>query len=121
MPSAQASAKNGKKGGRPKGQVGNHTLLAQEMRRRLIEKVYENFDPILDGQMELAKGLFHAEHPVLDESTGLMVRAKKIVKEKPDAGTAKYLLDQIIGKAKETIEHTGNLTTIVQLVTELES
>ncbi len=105
--------------GKPKGSVASHTLLAQEMRRKLIEGLAANFDPILAGQIELAKGAFHAENPVLDEVTGNMVRAK-IIKDKPDASVARYFIDQVLGKAKETVEVSGNLTTIVQLVTELE-
>ncbi len=103
-----ANKKNAQKAGRPKGSVANHTLLAQEMRKRMIEKLYANFDPILDGQLELAKGVFHAENPVIDEVTGNLIRAK-IVKDKPDPSVARYFIDQVMGKAKETVEHTGEV------------
>src|ERR1041385_1559940 len=48
------SAKNGKKGGRPKGSLAAHTLERQEFQKRYIERVMPVWDDIIDAQIEKA-------------------------------------------------------------------
>lgn len=109
----------GKKGGRPKGSVSLSTRLQMEMKEALFKHVNKYFVPLLEANTDLALGTLHADNPVFDETTGKMIRAK-IYKKDPDGGAIRYMFDQTIGKAKETVEHTGNITGILQLVADLE-
>ena len=66
------------KGGRPKGSKGTHTLQAEQARKYVIERITAELEPIMDTHISLAK--------------------------KGDGASLKYLTDQLIGKAKETLE-----------------
>lgn len=122
-----ASRKNGLKGGRPKAP---HTLMAEKMRKRLVEYVEKNLTPMLDAQGGAAKGL--RVMMVRDwergkdgelHRTGKWVQVTdpkevedlvngsesgdeyyEIWTKNPDVNAGKNLLDQAIGKAKETVD-----------------
>lgn len=91
--------KTRKWGGRPKGSKGGHTLKAELMRKRLILSVNKEYTPIVQGQIQLAKGLFYEDKT--KEGTRIVYR------EKPDGRAAEYLLNQSIGKPRENMEITG--------------
>lgn len=96
MPGTSAKL-NGKKGGRPKGSVGTHTLDASEMRKRIIETVNQNLQPLMEAKMDLALGHNFAH---MDEKGNLV----KVYKKSPDSNSIQYLLNQSVGKPKETME-----------------
>lgn len=109
-----APTKEKKKPGRPPGSVGQNTVKSQAMRAKLLELVEKEFGPIVQANIDLA--------------TGIVVHQKVKVKGKeydryytlkPDAQAQKYILDQAVGKAKETLEVSGEMT-LVQLVNKLE-
>lgn len=130
MPKGIKGFQKGHHVGRPKA---NHTLLAQEMRKKVIEYVEKELMPILEAKMELAlghsvivarkwekdkKGRRHRTGPfevVKDEATISQLISDgrhgvdyyKIVTEKPDNQAQNYLLDQAIGRAKETMAVEG--------------
>lgn len=81
--------------GRKKGSKGTHTLAADKAREYTIQRVTSELDPILTAQIEAAKGMY------------VEVKGKKVYREKPDVQAGKYLLDQTIGKAKETVAVEG--------------
>ncbi len=85
--------------GRPKGSKGGHTLLAEQARARLIERVHSELDPILTAQIDAAQGLYYED--VTPDGK------KRIYKQKPDVNAAKYLLDQTAGKARENLDVTS--------------
>jgi len=89
-------------GGRPKSTA---TIKAQKMREKLVNEVNKELQPILTAQLEAAKGLYY-EKIDLD---GVI----RIYKEKPDINAARYLLDQAIGKAKESVELSGGIGLLV--------
>lgn len=60
--------------GRPKAQ---HTIKTEEARKYVVERIAAELQPIMDKHIELAKA--------------------------GDAASLKYLTDQLIGKAKETV------------------
>ncbi len=76
--------------------------LQEALRQRLNEIVSENFDGIMNAQVDLANGVIIGEKDFNGE-------IKKIYQEKPDHNAAKNLIDQTIGKAKETTEITGGI------------
>ena len=64
--------------GKPKGYKAPHTIATQEARKYVVERIVAELEPIMDKHIELAKS--------------------------GDATSLKYLTDQLIGKAKETID-----------------
>jgi len=73
-----------------------HTIETELMRKKLVEKVNQEFEPILEGQIEKAKGLYY-EKQMLDGQI-------RIYKKEPDNKAAEYLINQSIGKPKETLD-----------------
>src|SRR3990167_1806301 len=80
---------NGKKGGRPKG---FSAIKAEEARKYIVQRVSDELEPILSGQIELAKGVW------IEGEEG------RVYQKPPDIQSAKNLIDQAYGKAKETVE-----------------
>lgn len=66
-------AKGGKRpgAGRPAGSVSGHTILAQEMRKALIEAAAEEWGPIIKSLVRLAKqGEVYAIRELFDRIFG---------------------------------------------------
>ncbi len=79
--------------GRKKGLA---TIKAEEARNYAVQRIAEELEPILSGQIEMAKGAYYQTE---DEE------GRKIVyRQLPDPRVASFLLNQIMGKAKETAE-----------------
>ncbi|MEK7576164.1 MAG: hypothetical protein AAB482_00550 [Patescibacteria group bacterium] len=95
------SRTNGQKGGRPKA---NHTLMAEKMRELLIQKVFDEFGPLIDAQIQKAKGT-----TIVSEKDGTIVFKDNL----PDTQAFKTLLEQAVGKPKETIEQTTQIKTLI--------
>ena len=68
--------------GRPKGSKNKKTLEQIAARERFTARVYEQFDPLMDALMRVAKG---------GEET------------RPDPVSLKYLFDQAIGQPTQKI------------------
>jgi len=79
--------------GRPKAA---HTIDREKARELLVRTVVKNLRPILKSQVESAKGLWYEKIT----PTGSIC----VYKERPNTESAKYLIDQTIGKAKESIQ-----------------
>ena len=62
-------------------------------RERTQLRVGKKIDKILDAQIDLATGLYY-----------VTADGKHVYKQKPDGSRGQYLLDQLIGKPKESIE-----------------
>ena len=77
---AHIARENGKKGGRPKG---TNAIQAEKAREYLIKRVTEELEPIVSKQIAMAKA--------------------------GDGNMARYLTDQVAGKAKETHEVQGDI------------
>ena len=97
----------------PKGikgfQLGNkvrkkapHTIAAAKAREFVIKKVNENLEPLLNAKLDLALG--HKKLHITP--TG----EEEVYTESPDGNAIQYLLNQDIGKPKETVEHQGDIT-----------
>lgn len=102
---------NNNKGGRPRA---SHTILSEKMRGRFIKIVNKNFNPIMDSMMDLATGLPVREIVTIGKKTYPRFYVKN-----PDTNAAKYVLDQSLGRAKESIEHSGGIKTFAEVITEL--
>jgi len=104
------SRENGKKGGRP---ISSKTLIAQKIKERIAEKLYAKIDPLIDAQIESAIGVTLLKK----DSKGLAY----YLQEAPSTPAAKMLLDHVIGKAQESVTHTGEIKGLVSLITELNN
>lgn len=74
------------------------TLATEKMREFVINKIAEEMTPILQGQIEAAKGIWIEKED------------KIIYQRAPDNHAAEYLLNQGIGKPKETLDIDTNTT-----------
>jgi len=96
---AIASAKNGKKGGRPK-KVGTHTIQAVEMQKHLVKKALEKKEMLIDALIEKAtSGDVYALREIFDRMLGrpkqsldLTTKEKKIL--------TKEQIDELIRRRK---------------------
>lgn len=90
--------------GRPKGMKNKKTLEIEEARAILRKMVFQDLEPITRAQLELAKGLWY-EDPVKG----------RVYQTKPDKAVADLLLAHAIGKPREEIEHSGEVTLKLDL------
>lgn len=104
----------------PKTNKRKYMLKPEDARVFLTALIAEEMPEILRGQLELAKGIHMARNIVVDEVTGEVIEAE-VYREKPSTESAKYLIDQVIGKAKEKLEINATLRTLVDVVNDLES
>src|SRR3990167_16351 len=87
------SRENGKLGGRP---VAGHTLEAAKLREFIVNKVALRGEELLAAKFDLALG--HKKLHITREGEEL------VYVESPDANSIRYLLDQTIGKATESMK-----------------
>lgn len=90
--------KGGKRAGAGR-KKGYKAITAEKAREYLVKRVAEELDPILTAQIESAKGLYYEKLTKEGEI--------KVYQDKPDINAGKYLTDQTIGRAKETVEMGG--------------
>jgi len=105
-----ASVKNGKKGGRP---IASKTLVTQMMKKVLIETINARFKPMLEAQIDSAIGVMLKKI----DNKGIPY----YVEEAPNTSAAKFLIEQVLGRAKESIEHSGEMKGLVGLITSLNN
>lgn len=73
-----------------------HTIQAEEARKFVINEIAKDLQPILTAQKDVALGLYYEK---IDSGGKIRVYRKE-----PEARTGEYLLNQIIGKPKETLD-----------------
>lgn len=95
------SAQNGKLGGRPLGAKNLSTLQKEAVRSYLIKAVEKEIEPIVQGHIELAKGIWMEE---IDEKGNPI----KIYRKAPNQQAAEYLIDQAAGRASQAVDITSN-------------
>ena len=101
---SKASRENGKKGGRPKGTLSEENRMKQEMRRMLTKVVHERFGELVRAQVDLASGLWVEETDTKVNADGELETNRRVYKRPPSNEALKYLLDQSVGKAKESLD-----------------
>lgn len=88
------------------------TIQAEYIREKIAKRLADELDPIIDAQILAAKG--EAIQTSWNEKTG-----ETTVSGTPSVPAFKNLLEQVVGRPKETVEHQGKLS-IVDLVRNLE-
>lgn len=105
MPKGGARPNTGPK----KGSKHKKTLEVEAAREYIKRRVFEELEPLTTAQLDLAKG-----HLVQEQT----ISGKRIYLKSPDKGAAEMLLNQTIGKPKETVEHQGELK-ITELIIDI--
>jgi hypothetical protein len=103
------------KGGKREGagrKKAPHTIASEAARKLVIERVLANLEPLLTAQIEAAKGIYVEK----ETESGTVI----VFREKPDVGAGKYLIDQTIGKAKESVAVQITDKTLEDLLDEDE-
>lgn len=115
----QSARENGKLGGRPLGSKNPQTLERERIDREVRERIGRNAQRILEAQMAVALGNTMAfskvtGKPVLvtdpeqaqrivdGDEDGIVLRGVD-----PDPDACQKLLDRYMGRAKESVEHSG--------------
>jgi len=88
--------------GRPKGTKLSHTLKTEKVRNYMIKQIEKEIRPILKAQVESAKGLYYEKKAADGTIT--------VYKKEPDTKTGEYLINQVAGKPKETMEVYEDVT-----------
>lgn len=115
-----ASRRNGRLGGLPKGYKFQKTLEKEAARTHLRKKVFAELDPILDAQIAHAKGV---SYMVLRHSDGTFTRATdetqldaalasgaqafQIFTQAPNVQASADLLNRALDKPAEQVRVTG--------------
>ncbi len=89
----------GKKRGSPK-----KPLERKDAREHILRRIARHKDEILKAQIEDAKGLYYhnAEKDI-------------VYQKKPNTAIGEYLLNQLIGKPKESIDHSGEVSLKIDI------
>jgi hypothetical protein len=85
-------------------------LVPDELRNEVQKIVIERKQEIIDALMDLAKGIWREETQLDDSGKPIKV---KIYKKAPDKEVAQYLLNQVMGKPKESASVQGKVNFIM--------
>lgn len=93
--------------------------VPQELRGKMIETVKQEWNDIVAAQAELAKGVYVKEF-IKDKNGKIQFGpdgrpVTKVYLTKPDKDAGQYLMNQIIGKPKETQVVEGKVNFILDL------
>lgn len=102
MPFQKGNKEAAKNKGLPKGTA--NVVSKAKAREQVLNKINKHKDKILLAQIEAAKGMYYLE-----------ADGKVVYHKKPDTGMGEYLLNQLIGRPKENVEHTGEVSLKVDL------
>lgn len=100
-------ARGGKRPGAGR-KKGNNALLSETIRAELVKRVHKEMAPLLDALLQAAKGLYVEKDVRIGGEW-----VTRVYLEKPDIQAGKYLLDQAIGRPKETTETEVELKGLV--------
>jgi hypothetical protein len=99
-----ANKENAKKAGRPKGTISEESRMKQEMRRMLTKAVHARFGDLVRAQVDLAAGVWVEETDTKINAEGEIEEKRRVYRRPPSNEALKYLLDQSVGKAKDSLD-----------------
>lgn len=93
-----------KRGGKRDGagrKRGLASITSEEARKYIVSRIYEEIEPIISGQIEMAKGVYYEKGK------------DRVYQKLPDNKVAEYLLNQLVGLPKlSTLIEEKPATTI---------
>ena len=95
--------KGNKLGGRTKGYKA---VAVEKLREFWVNKVAENAEMLFEKELELAQGVYLGRKKINKDGTEEII---DVYREKPDSKAVEYLVNQTIGKPKETVEMQGGM------------
>ncbi len=90
-------------------------LLVERIKNRMVQKMVEAMDPVLDAQIAAAKGGIVLK-TIKETKDGTF---EELHEQAPSTNAAKFLTEFIMDKPKVVVEHTGAVG-IVHLIKSLE-
>lgn len=84
--------------------------IPEALRGLLVNAVYDDYQELIDAMMDLAKGVQVLEIQIDDNGVEIPGR---VYKQKPDKEVGKYLMDQVVGKAKESMNIEGKINLTI--------
>lgn len=99
--------------GRKVGSKANHTIEAIAIREKLVETVNKNLEPLLTAKLDLTLGHF-VEEVKSDGTTRTYFKS-------PDNNSIQYLLNQTIGKPKESLDVTSKGKSMAALISTIDA
>lgn len=100
----KANRDNAKKGGRPKGSLSDQARMQKEMRAMFTKRAREVFSELVEAQIDLARGVFTEEVVAVTTKKGTVKAKRRVYQRPPSQEAMKYVTDQAIGKAKESLD-----------------
>lgn len=67
--------------------------IVADAREKIIQRIYKKKEKLIDAQIDSATGLYYTAND-----------GKHVYLKKPDTGVGEFLLNQLIGKPKESVE-----------------
>ena len=83
--------------GKPKGHKASHTIETQETRKKIVQMISERTEELMSAKLALALGYTKA---ITNEAGDI----RQVYTVSPDGNAIQYLLNQVIGKPRETIQ-----------------
>ncbi len=84
--------------------------IPDQVRALLVAEVQKNWPDLLQAMVDLAKGIYVED--IKMDSNGSPVDSR-VYQKSPDRDVAKYLMDQVIGKPKESMNIEGKINLIM--------
>jgi len=81
---------------------GMASITAENARAFMLKEIAKDLEPIMAAQKEAAKGLWYEK---LTDSGKL-----KIYQRDPELRTGEYLLNQLVGRPREVIQLSGEMS-----------
>jgi hypothetical protein len=94
--------------GIPKGITNPQRFESSITRRKIVEEVNTRLIPLLKAKFDLALG----HYEVRENKEGELCDVYFV---KPDGNAIQYLLNQTVGKPKETVEIDGDMTLKIDI------
>lgn len=91
--------------GRPKGSYSHKKIVELEARNILVERVLNNWKPLIDAKVDLALGDYYYEKI---DGKG---EVRKVYKNEPDSLSINHLIEYVIGKPKASVSLDGEVKT----------
>jgi hypothetical protein len=91
-------------------------IKAEHMRKYFLDRVAEEIGPIVEAQIELAKGVFVLEKITVGRGKNKKT-VERVFQKPPDQSMIRYMLDQSLGRATENVNVGGEGGGPIEFVT----
>ena len=86
------------------------SVVKDEAKLGLVKRVAQDWAEIVEGQVDLAKGIF--EEKMITDPDDKTQKILKVFKRAPSSEAGQYLINQVVGKPIETVEERKTVNLI---------